>query len=144
MEDTGTEVFPSGMGESLGVLLSPLVVSGLPKPASLFSSGCSSEMVASAVCSEERMADRRPSRGENGCGVSGSWFAVSLFTVWLVASEENGGEERFDSVELTLMLMFTEGVEERKPEWKPSAPGSRVTWLPCIWEPMDREPALWK
>ena len=51
LEDTGTEVFSSGMGESLGVLLSPLVVIGLPKPASFFSSGRSSEIVASAVCS---------------------------------------------------------------------------------------------
>ena len=106
MEDS-----PSGMGESLGILLSPLVVIGLPKPASLFSSGRSSEMVASAVCSEECI-DRRSSRGENGCGVSGSRFAVSLFTVWVGASEENGGEEGFDSVVLTLMFMFMWGACE--------------------------------
>ena len=77
-----------GMGE-VSVLLA-LLASGLPKPASLFSSGRSSEIVAPAVCSEERMADR---------GING-------------ASEENGGEERFDSVELTLMLMFMWGACE--------------------------------
>ena len=105
LEDTGTEVFPSGMGQSVGVLLSALVVVGLPKPASLFSSGRSSEIVAPAVCSEERMADR----GINGCWVSGYRFAVSL---WAGAREGNGGEVWFDSVELTLMLMFMWGACE--------------------------------
>ena len=67
--------FPPSMKDSLGVLHA-LLVSGPPRPVSIFSSdNC-------VLRSGENMADRNPFRGENGCGtVSACPIAAALVIV---------------------------------------------------------------